>query len=330
MRHWLDRFSDQKVAGSVRLALTAAHLYLTLGDGGLGAHWASVADEGFDEEADDDPELLADLLILRATLQRDGIENMGRDATRAADLLPPENPWRSISYFYAGASRYLSGNLEAGKELLEEGARRGAANAPIVQVFCLVQLTLLHLDHDDLERALRVIAQAREQLERFNLGDYPVMAIVFAASSLTRALEGQIEDAVADGKRAAKMLSGLAGFPDWLVAAAGIFLARAYMLLDDPVEAERAACLRRGNRRPDPRLRQPFAAGSPSRSRRHRRCPPHQSITAWTHARGVENASVSPEPSLVQRDCRAQLRFAEHGEDPGAGDLQKARCLLPR
>ena len=239
VRHWLDRFSDQKVAGSVRLALTAAHLYLTLGEGGLGAHWASVADEDFDEEADDDSELLADVLILRATLQRDGIENMGRDATRAADLLPPENPWRSISYFYAGASRYLSGNLESGKELLEEGARRGAANAPIAQVFCLVQLTLLHLDRDDLERALRVIAQAREQLERFNLGDYPVMATFFAASSLTRALEGQIEEAAADGKRAAKMLSGLAGFPDWWVAAAGIFLARAYMLLDDPVEAER-------------------------------------------------------------------------------------------
>ena len=93
----------------------------------MGAHWASVADEDFDEEADDDPELLADVLLLRATLQRDGIENMGRDATRAADLLPPENPWRSISYFYAGASRYLSGNLEPAKSCSRrapEGGRR--------------------------------------------------------------------------------------------------------------------------------------------------------------------------------------------------------------
>ena len=253
---------------------------------------------------------------------------MGRDATRAAELLPPENPWRSISYFYAGASRYLSGNLESGKELLEEGARRGAANAPIVQVFCLVQLTLLHLDRDDLERALRVIAQAREQLERFNLGDYPVMATFFAASSLTRALEGQIEDAAADGKRAAKMLSGLAGFPDWLVAAAGIFLARAYMLLDDPVEAERLLVYAAeiADRIPDaPTLRRWLSESQSSASAMSAR-----SRSRRADARRVENASVSPEPPLVQRDRRAQLRFAEHGQDPGAGDLQEARCLLPR
>ena len=328
VRHWLDRFSDQKVAGSVRLALTAAHLYLTLGEGGLGAHWASVADEDFDEEADDDSELLADVLILRATLQRDGIENMGRDATRAADLLPPENPWRSISYFYAGASRYLSGNLESGKELLEEGARRGAANAPIAQVFCLVQLTLLHLDRDDLERALRVIAQAREQLERFNLGDYPVMATFFAASSLDPRARGadrggggrwqaRREDAQRSGR-----LPGLVGRGGRDLPCPRVHAARR------PSRSRKTACLRRGNRRPDPGCAKPsplalrvavVGIGDVRRSR-----------SRWADARGVENASVSPEPPLVQRDRRAQLRFAEHGEDPGAGDLQETRCLLPR
>jgi LuxR family maltose regulon positive regulatory protein len=237
VRAWLDRFSDRKIAGSPQLALCAAHLYLALGEGELGLHWASVAHEGFDEAATDDPDLLADLLMLRATLPQDGVGQMGRDATSAAKLHPPDSPWRGISCFYSGAACQLSGDSLKACELLEEGARRGAANAPLVQVFCLTQLTMLHLDRDDLESALRVVAQAREQLHRFHLDVYPVMAFAFAASSLTRSREGRIEEAVADRKRAMELLERLAGFPDWYLAETLIMLARASMNLDDAARA---------------------------------------------------------------------------------------------
>ncbi len=206
---------------------------MALGEGELGLHWASVAHEGFDEAALDDPDLRADLLMLRATLPQDGIAQMGRDATSAAELHPPDSPWRGISCFYSGAACQLSGDSLKARELLEEGARRGAANAPLVQVFCLTQLTMLHLDRDDLESALRVVAQAREQLNRFHLDVYPVMAFAFAASSLTRSREGRIEEAVADRKRAMELLEHLAGFPDWYLAETCIMLARASMNLDD-------------------------------------------------------------------------------------------------
>jgi LuxR family transcriptional regulator, maltose regulon positive regulatory protein len=237
VRDWLDRFSDREVADSPELALCAAHLYLALGEGELGRHWASVADELFDEAPSDDPDLLADLLILRATLARDGIAQMDRDATRAGEHHPPDSAWRSISCFYAGTACQLRGDSGKARELLEEGSRRGAANAPLVQVFCLTQLTILHLDRDDLENALRVVAQAREQLNRFHLDVYPVMAFAFAASSLTRSREGRIEEAVADRKRAMELLEHLAGFPDWYLAETCIMLARASMNLDDAVRA---------------------------------------------------------------------------------------------
>ena len=238
IRGWLGRFSDRRIADSPQLALCAAHLYLALGEGELGRHWASIAQEAFYEEASDDPDLLADLLILRATLQQDGIAQMGWDAIRAAELHPPESPWRSISCFYAGAACQLSGDSLGARELLEEGARRGSANAPLAQVFCLIQLTVLHLDRDDLESALRVIAQAREQIARFRLDTYPVMAFAFAASSLTRSREGRIEDAVADRKHALELLEHLDGFPDWYAAETRILLARASLNLDDTPRAQ--------------------------------------------------------------------------------------------
>jgi LuxR family maltose regulon positive regulatory protein len=237
VREWLDHFSDRKIAGSRQLALSAAHLYLSLGEGELGLHWASVAHEGFDEETCDDPGLLADLLMLKATLPQHGIARMGRDATRAAELHPPDSPWRGISCFYAGVASHLGGDTEQARELLEEGARRGAANAPLVQIFCLTQLTFLHLDRDDLERALRVAAQAREQLTRFHLQVYPIMTFAFAASSLTRSREGRIEEAAADRRHAMELLEPLRGFPDWYLAETCIMLARASLNLDDAASA---------------------------------------------------------------------------------------------
>jgi len=233
LHRWLGRFSDRKVARSAELALATAHLYLALGDGDLAAHWTSVAREAFDGAAMEDSDLEADLLILRVTLPAQGIVQMGVDAIRAGELHPPESPWRAMSYFYAGASRHLADDVGDARELLEEGARKGSATAPIAQVFCLVQLTFLHMDQDDLENALRVVAQAREQLERFKLGEYPILAFFFVASALTRAHEGRIQEAVADRNRAREMLEGLDGFPDWYQGEARIFLARACLLLDD-------------------------------------------------------------------------------------------------
>ena len=237
LRRWLDRFSDGKVARSAPLALATAHLYLALGQGDLAAHWTSVAREAFDDAALDDSDLEADLLILRATLPGGGVEQMGADAIRAGELHPPESPWRAMSYFYAGASRHLVDDTEGARELLEEGARKGSATAPIAQVFCLVQLTFLHMERDELGDALRVVAQAREQLERFQLGEYPIVAFFFVASALTRAHDGRIEEAVADRNRARRMLEGLDGFPDWYQGQARIQLARASLLLDDSAAA---------------------------------------------------------------------------------------------
>ena len=58
-----------------------------------------------------------------------------------------------------------------------------------------------------------MIAQAREQLERFQPRGLSADGVPFAASSLTRALEGRIEEAVADRKRAIGLLQHLTAFP---------------------------------------------------------------------------------------------------------------------
>ena len=234
VRHWLDQFGEREITRRPELALATSHLYLALGDGEFALHWESVAEKGFDDKPlDDDSALLGDYLVLRATLPRTGIEQMGRDALRAAELHPPESPWRAICSFYAGASKRLVGDTKEAHALLEDGARRGAATAPLVQVLCLGQLTLLHLQNEDLDSAIRDAAHGHEQAERAMVGDYPLMASFFAASALANSRAGRTEEAVAEMKHARTLLDNLVAFPDWYEAETRVVLAAACLQLDD-------------------------------------------------------------------------------------------------
>jgi LuxR family maltose regulon positive regulatory protein len=238
VRHWLDQFGEREITRRPELALATAHLYLALGDGEFALHWSSVAQKDIDDLAlDADSPLLGDYLVLRATLPQDGIEQMGRDALRAAELHPPESPWRAICSFYAGVSKKLTGEMEEARELLEDGARRGAATAPLVQVLCLGQLTLLHLHNEDLDRAIAAAAHGREQAERALVADYPLMATFFAASALANSRAGRTEQAVADTKHARTLLDNLVAFQDWYEAETRVVLAAACLHLDDSATA---------------------------------------------------------------------------------------------
>jgi LuxR family transcriptional regulator, maltose regulon positive regulatory protein len=238
VRQWLDQFGDRETTRRPELALATAHLYLALGDGEFALHWSSVAQKDIDDMAlDDDSPLLGDCLVLRATLPQDGIEQMGRDAVRAAELHPPESPWRAICPFYAGVSKRLTGDLEEARELLEDGARRGAATAPLVQVLCLGQLTLLHLENEDLDSAVSAAAHGHEQAERALVADYPLMATFFAASALANSRAGRTEEAVADTKHARALLDNLVAFMDWYEAETRVALAAACLHLDDSATA---------------------------------------------------------------------------------------------
>ena len=129
---------------------------------------------------------------------------MGEDAARAHDLLPDDNPWRSVSCLFEGVARHASGDQEGGRERLREGARRAAAaNAPDVHALCLAQLALLG-GGDGSEGV-----QAAVHAERAGLADFADMALVFAASADARSHHGDVDGGVRDLKRALVLLAML-------------------------------------------------------------------------------------------------------------------------
>ncbi len=115
----------------------------------------------------------------------------------AAEVLPDGSPWLSMSCLMDGVAALALGETAFARESLSEGARRAAVfGAPVVQTICLADWPCVAADEDDWHVARMLSSQARAQVERSGLGDYPTMAIVLAAAAFVRAHDGQSREGV--------------------------------------------------------------------------------------------------------------------------------------
>jgi LuxR family maltose regulon positive regulatory protein len=238
---WLDRLGERTVATDPALSLTAAYAHVNKGAGAKSEHWAAVAATLLGREGPPEQRavLTAGLGLIEATLARDGVEAIAERTGPAAAILPDDSPWMSMCRLIEGVGLHLRGLREEAREKLVDGARRGAVGAPNVQVLCLSQMALLAIEEDDWTLAEMLASQARAQVDRSGLGDYPIMALTLAVSALVRSRTGRIEGAAADLRRASGLLEQLEEFAPWYVAETWVALARAAARLDDAPAAKR-------------------------------------------------------------------------------------------
>jgi LuxR family maltose regulon positive regulatory protein len=238
---WLDRLGEQTVATDAALSLTAAYTQITQGAGDKTEHWAVIAAALIDgEEASEKKTVLtAGLGLIEAALARGGVGAIADQTALAAELLPADSPWMSMCRLIEGVGLHLRGFRPEAQEKLLDGARRGAVSAPNVQVLCLSQLALLAIEENDWTLAEMLASQARAQLDRSGIGDYPMMALSLAVSAVVRSRTGRLEEAAADLRQGQALLEQLEDFAPWFEAETWIALARAAARLDDAPAATR-------------------------------------------------------------------------------------------
>jgi LuxR family maltose regulon positive regulatory protein len=171
--------------------------------------------------------------MLRATLATEGIGRMLEDAEQTIELLPPESIWRGGASFYRGVALHLLGDTDAAEPVLREAARRTASVSPIMQALSLAQLSLMACDRGERGVAVRHAGEARAQVERCGLAEYPAMNLVYAAEAMTLALDGQTARALASRDKAIRLLNLMVRFPVWYEAETRLALARASLRLGD-------------------------------------------------------------------------------------------------
>jgi LuxR family maltose regulon positive regulatory protein len=238
---WLDRLGEQTVATDAALSLTAAYTQITQGAGDKTEYWAVVAAGLIDQEEASEKKtvLTAGLGLIEAALARGGMAAIADQTALATELLPADSPWMSMCRLIEGVGLHLRGFRREAHEKLIDGARRGAVNAPNVQVLCLSQLALLAIEENDWTLAEMLASQARAQLDRSGIGDYPMMALSLAVSAVVRSRTGKVEEADADLRRGRDLLEQLEDFAPWYEAETWIALARAAARLGDTPDARR-------------------------------------------------------------------------------------------
>jgi LuxR family maltose regulon positive regulatory protein len=235
---WLGCFTGDDMARHPDLALAAATVHLVRGERDMVERWGRIAEALVDAApARRRDDLEAGVAIMRAAVARDGIARMRADAARAYALEPEDSPWRALCCLLMGAADTLSGRGAAGRALLEEGSRRGAMNAPAVQVLCLALLGLLALMEEQWDDGARVAELARAQVERVGLRDDAASALVYAVSALAGAHRARADAARDDVRSARRLLTMVRDFTPFVEGATTLALARAELRLGDATAA---------------------------------------------------------------------------------------------
>lgn len=230
----LGHFSEHQIESCVPLALSEAVAHLVAGDRANAEQSVATATclAGRGDKA-----LAAGARAFAAGMSAGNLRDMRKAAADSYAATPENSPWRALACLAEGVSLHLGGDRDAARRWLDEGARRGAAAAPAVQVLCLAQLALVAADEDDWDEAATLAERARAQTARVGIGDYPASALVFAVSSVVRAHFGQVEACERDAREADRLLAELVGFVPWYLAECRVALAGAWLRLGDTARA---------------------------------------------------------------------------------------------
>jgi LuxR family transcriptional regulator, maltose regulon positive regulatory protein len=223
MRH-LTRFSAEQIGSCAPLALTAAAAHLVMGDKALVEHWTTSALTAAGPKPADGWSPVG-LRLMRAAVADSDLVSIRDEAVQGYAATREDSAWRSLACLLEGTSEFLMGDGGSARERLEEGARRGAAVAPAIQVLCLAQLALIAMGDGEWDRADGVAARARAQAERVGVADYPTCALMFAASAAIEAHFGRVETCARHTRDADRLLSELGGFTPWYSAECRLALA---------------------------------------------------------------------------------------------------------
>jgi len=291
---WLSSFADDEIAADARLALCAAHRCLELGKAQEAQHWAlsaAAADER-DGLGAAGRSLTAGIAVIDATLARSGAGAMKQTAQRAYELEPDNSPWRPVLCSLAGIAEHLTGNRVRAIHALEQAVDLAGRAKPELAALCLAQRAMIAIEQHDWELAHELTDEAGAMIVAHELGEEPMMAIVFAACAAARAHEGRAAEAKADLGNSMDLLVALGDFIPWYGAETRILLAHASLWLADVVGARTllAQASRLARRTPDAVIFERWFDD------------------AWSHMDSLAETSLAGPSSLTIAELRV-LRF---------------------
>ena len=175
--------------------------------------------------------------LLRGVYGFDGLRVMRDSACMAVKLeTDPRSPWHGLAKAAYGFSLYLSGDLPAAKEELEEAVRSEAFTTPL-GILGLSALALIAVRGGDLPRARDLASAARGLATRVELDDAPQSSLAYTAMGAVYAAQGRHEEALSEFKHAVPSHGRTPGMSPWAALEGMLTLAQVLLDLGDSVRA---------------------------------------------------------------------------------------------
>src|SRR4051812_3389456 len=236
---WLRALDDRALLAYPPVAVTAGWLWALYGDV-VQAHncLRTVRTASFPDPMPDGSSSLASAAaLLSAMLAPLGVKQMLDDATTAAQLELPGDPWRPLALTALGIAHVLSGEPELAVKEFSVAADVGRKGQPLAAALSHAQLALVALEQGD-PSADAEAAASLALIEEAGLRENLVAILTYAVCAWVAARRGDPQGARTHAGAALRLAAtpSPVAFP-WLGAQAAIALGRTTLELHDTVAA---------------------------------------------------------------------------------------------
>jgi LuxR family maltose regulon positive regulatory protein len=200
VRSWMRLLTDDQIAAHPLAAHCAAWAAALSGESESMHRWLKVIEAGHYEGRMPDgmASLEASAALLRGVYGFEGLRVMRESARRAAGLeTDPASPWYALARAAYGFSLYLSGDLPAAEDVLEDAARSEWC-ATLIGILALATLALIAVARGDIARAEGLADTARGLAVRDELTEAPQGSLAYTATGAVRAAQGRLNEARAE------------------------------------------------------------------------------------------------------------------------------------
>lgn len=227
---WLGQFDEAALTRYPTIAVQGAHIHALRGDADEAERWLDLA-EGCSA---DDPELSAQIAVMRASFCRDGVGTMLSDAGSAVAYLPETSDWKVLALIVYAAAHALLGDNERANEIFSEAithARRIGFSE--TQAIATSERMLLSEEAHDLALSDKQADELSQLLASGVLDASAPTAVAFAAAARSELRHGNWDNARALLNHALKLTPFLTDAIPWLAVQTRLELARTFLALRD-------------------------------------------------------------------------------------------------
>jgi LuxR family transcriptional regulator, maltose regulon positive regulatory protein len=227
---WLGRFDAKALVSFPTIAVLGARVHALRGSSDEAERWLELAERC----GSDDPEVLAQVAVMRASFCRDGVGTMLSDASSAVAALPESSDWRSLALLVYAVAHTLLGDNDRANELFGDAithARRGGFSE--TQAVATGERMLLMEEAHELAGSDKQTAELSRLLASGVLDASVPTAVAFAAAARTELRQGNWDHARTMLNHALKLTPLLTDAIPWLAVQTRLELARTFVALRD-------------------------------------------------------------------------------------------------